>query len=141
MLGYRLLIFDSFKGVEYQPENAFSGQYVADESQVRKHVSEYGEIGVCKFVSGWFIDTLAKNPVQNPVRVVYIDCDLAKGTREVLQGVLPSLVKDGVLCSQDYHISQVHALLDNKTSWEGLQQAMPIVVDRYRNLVVFRYNI
>jgi O-methyltransferase len=141
LLGYQLLIFDSFEGVEYQPGNAFSGRYVADEGLVKRHVSEYGDIEVCKFVPGWFIDTLARNPIQNPIRVVYIDCDLAKGTREVLQGVLPSLVKDGVLCSQDYHISKVSALLDDETTWEGLDQAMPTVVDRYRNLAVFRYKV
>jgi|tagenome__1003787_1003787.scaffolds.fasta_scaffold20830474_1 O-methyltransferase len=140
LLGYRLLIFDSFEGVEYQPGNSFSGEYIADEALVRKHVSLYGEIEVCEFVPGWFVDTLARNPLQNSVRVVYIDCDLAKGTREVLQGVLPSLVRDGALSSQDYHIDEVRALLDNNMVWEELHQEMPKIVERYRNLAVFRYN-
>ena len=48
LLGYRLLIFDSFEGVEYQPGNSFSGAYIADEALVRKHVSLYGEIEVCE---------------------------------------------------------------------------------------------
>jgi O-methyltransferase len=141
LLGYRLLIFDSFEGVEYQPGNDFSGQYAADEALVRKHISVYGEIDVCEFVPGWFADTLAKHPIQNPVRAVYIDCDLAKGTREVLHGVLPSLARDGALCSQDYHIDEVRALLDKNASWEEFHQAKPTIVEQYRNLAVFRYTM
>lgn len=44
------------------------------------------------------------------VNVVYIDCDLAKGTQEVLDSVLPRL--RGVVFSQDYGIGPVRELLD-----------------------------
>jgi len=137
MLGYKLLVFDSFAGVEPQPGNPFSGQYAAALELVKKNVSRYGEIDVCEFVPGWFADTLAKQPVQHPISVVYLDCDLAKGTYEVLQGILPSLRQNGTVCSQDYHIHEVKVLLDSDDTWSEFALPKPKIIDRYRNLAVF----
>ena len=53
---------------------------------------------------------------------------------------MPSLVRDGALFSQDYHIDEVRALLDNNMVCEELHQEIPKIVERYRNLAVFRYN-
>ena len=135
MLGYKLLVYDSFAGVEPQPGNSFSGRYAATLSTVRRNVSEYGEIRVCEFTPGWFADTLAKRPVRRPVAAAYLDCDLAKGTYEVLQGILPSFVQNGALCSQDYFIREVRALLDGQDVWCRLPR--PKVTGRYRNLAMF----
>jgi hypothetical protein len=140
LLGYQLWIFDSFAGVEAQPDNTFAGQYAAEEHIVRQHVATYELINVCTFVPGWFRDTLARVPITYPTRVVYIDCDLRTGTREVLQGVLPALVPDGAVCSQDYHIREVSALLDDPMTWEGLQHAMLTRVETYRHLAIFRHS-
>jgi O-methyltransferase len=113
-LGYRLLIYDSFAGVETPPveqqprENAaFFGEYTASLDFVRENIRRYGEVSVCELIPGWFCDTLAKTPIHAPVRLAYIDCDLEKGTDEVLHEVVPSLVPDGVIFSEDYHISVV----------------------------------
>jgi len=140
MLQYKLFVFDSFQGVEYIPGNSFSGQYAADLDLVKKNVASYGNIDVCEFVSGWFADTLAGNIFQHPVRVAYLDCDLAKGTHEVLQGLMPSYVDDGVICSQDYHIGEVQALLDSDDTWQNLGVSNVTITDRFRNLVVFRFR-
>lgn len=138
LLGYKLLVFDSFEGVECQPGNKFSGSYAASISLVKRNVASYGEIDVCEFIPGWFSDTLASEPVQHPVRGAYMDCDLAKGTKEILQGVLPSLVEDGVLCSQDFHIREVRTLLEGEDLWAELNVSQIALIDRYRNLAVFR---
>ena len=50
--------------------------------------------------------------------VVFIDCDSAKGTLEVLRGVVPSLARDGVVFSQDFHIAPVRELLLDRRTWE-----------------------
>jgi O-methyltransferase len=137
MLGYRLFVFDSFQGVEHQPGNLFSGQYAAALDLVKANVAAYGEISVCCFVPGWFTDTLAAKPVLDPISVVFVDCDLAKGTYEVLQGILPSLRRNGILCSQDYHIKEVRDLLDSEHTWAELGVPKPVVTEQYRNLAVF----
>jgi O-methyltransferase len=79
MFGYRLHIYDSFEGVEeLSPEIRakdydYSGQYAAAESEVRENLQKYGDISVCMIHKGWFCDTIARNPVTVPFRVVYID--------------------------------------------------------------------
>jgi len=91
-----------------------------------KNLSRYGEAAVCTAHGGWFSDTLARGPVPYAVRVAFIDCDLAKGTYEVLLGVVPSLVEDGWIFSQDFHIPRVRQccvpLLPGK-SWERLRRS------------------
>jgi len=139
LMGYKLFVFDSFQGVENIPGNFFSSLYSADLESVKRNVSTYGKINVCEFVPGWFVDTLAEHTFQHPVRVAYLDCDLAKGTYEVLQGLLPAYADDGIICSQDYHIKEVHDLLDSNETWSKLGVASKTITDHYRNLIVFRF--
>jgi O-methyltransferase len=131
LLGYDLHIYDSFQGVEeLAPEERaggydFSGEYAAPETTLWRNLSRYGEAAVCTVHRGWFIDTLARGPVPYAVRVAFIDCDLAKATYEVLLGVVPSLVEDGWIFSQDFHITGVQALLRAPATWERLGKPQP----------------
>lgn len=132
MLGYRLAVYDSFEGVETMTaeEKAFggtdfSGAYAATEDLVRDHIRRFGEIDVCSLHKGWFESTLASVPV--PVRVAYIDCDLAKGTMEVLQGVMAALVDDGAVFSQDCHILPVQVLITSPETWTRLGVDPPAI--------------
>jgi O-methyltransferase len=134
MLGYQLHIYDSFEGVETmtlkekeQGRTDFSGQFAATERVLRSNLIKYGEIDVCHIHKGWFAETLAVTPVPNPVRIVYIDCDLAKGTYEVLLGVVPNLVKDGWIFSQDYHIEPVQDLLHDPETWKAFGRGLPTI--------------
>lgn len=144
LFGYQLHTYDSFEGVEDRTaqEGAggtdFSGSYAAQLEIVRSHIASYGEISVCHFHKGWFADTLAKSPPEFPVRGAYIDCDLVKGTVEVLAGVLPSLVADGWIYSQDYHIASVRDVLHSKETWKQLGKETPRVEHVYRNLARVR---
>jgi O-methyltransferase len=130
-LGYRLHIHDSFEGVEFSsPEHQgreweFGGQYAAPEERVRENLRRYGALAVCDTRPGWFSETLAKAPVPHPVRVAYIDCDLGKGTNEVLRGVVPSLAEDGCIFSQDYHIEPVRRVLQDPETWRSLNRGVP----------------
>ncbi len=119
-LDLRLFVYDSFQGVEPSDQDGYdySGEYGATRDLVANHVSLYGEIDVCTFIAGWFSDTISKNPLSEPIRAVYIDCDLAKGTQEVLTGVMDSLVDDGLLWTQDFHIEPVRRLLHDPKTWE-----------------------
>ena len=140
LLGYVLCIYDSFEGVEKVGSESpsdydFSGQYAATEQIVRGHIEKFGEIQVTQLHKGWFIDTLAKGIPPNPVRLTYIDCDLAKGTMEVLQAVIPSLAADGVVFSQDYHIVSVRHLLHDGRTWQQLGIAPPNIT-KYRDRLI-----
>jgi hypothetical protein len=145
MLGYRLLIYDSFSGVETpsiewqeNEEKAFFGEYAAAEGLVRYNLEKYGEAEVCHIVKGWFSDTLAKTPVPHPVRLVYVDCDLLKGTNEVLCGVIPSLVEDGYIFSEDYHLQSVRNLLLKPGNLEKFGRGSMLVTPLGQKLACIR---
>jgi O-methyltransferase len=146
LLGYTLRVYDSFQGVEPLTEQEkanshdFSGEYAAPEELVWRHLRDYGESQVCSLHAGWFADTLAKEPLTTPVRVTYIDCDVAKGTREVLAGVVPALVDDGVVFSQDYHIRPVRQLLEGDELWKDFGRGRPVIEHLVRNLARIRYT-
>ena len=143
-LGFRLRVYDSFAGVEpgASPTDGhdFSGEYASPESTVRDHVARYGDVAVCSFHPGWFADTLAANPVTAPIRLVYVDCDLAKATREVLAGTVPALVADGHVCSQDCHIASVRGMLSDPETWRALGRPVPRFTVHGRRLVSFRFH-
>ena len=133
-LGYRLCIYDSFKGVEqmYNGEEEgqgydFSGEYVASEDTLKENVARYGNIDLCSIYKGWFTHTLATGPVPYNVRVAFIDCDLAKGTKEALLGIVPSLVEDGWIFSQDFHIRPVQQVLCDPTTWRHFGKDVPTI--------------
>lgn len=145
--GYRLRIYDSFQGVEeLTPEHQakewdFGGQYAAPEQRVLENVRRYGAPEVCETRPGWFSETLARGPVDHPVRVAYIDCDLGKGTLEALQGVVPSLVPDGWIFSQDYHIEPVRRVLHDPETWRPLGRGAPRIRVLGRYLASLRLDV
>lgn len=146
ILGYRLHIYDSFEGVEEVPaeerEQAgydFSGEYAAPESVLRSNLIRYGEVGVCSIHKGWFAETLTVTSVSTPVRVVFIDCDLAKGTSEVLTGVMSRLVDDGWIFSQDFHIKPVRELLRDPNTWKQFNRGNPSITRLCGNLASLRF--
>ena len=147
MLGYRLMVYDSFAGVETPPldqqereDKSFFGEYAATDRIVWDNLLKYGESEVCQLVRGWFKDTLARAPVPHPVRLAYIDCDLAKGTEEALTGLIPSLVDDGYIFSEDYHIQPVHDLLCKPGSLERFGKGPLLVTALGRKLAVIRFK-
>ncbi len=103
----------------------FSGSFRASADVLQRNLARFGEPDVCAIHPGWFADTLAHTPVPAPVKLAYIDCDLAKGTIEVLRGVLPSLAEDGTVFSQDCHIPCVFDVLSDAATWTALGQPAP----------------
>jgi hypothetical protein len=130
-LGYRLRLYDSFEGVETITTGAdewavFSGQYAASEDVVRETLDRFGAPRVCTITRGWFNHTLAE-PIPDPIRLAYIDCDLAKATKEALAGIVPSLVEDGWIFTQDYHIAPVRRVLADPTTWVDFGRGVPSI--------------
>lgn len=133
--GYRLRIYDSFQGVEPVAPGSgewegWSGQYASPENVLRDHLQRFGEPDVVSIHPGWFADTLAREPVPDPVALAYIDCDLGKGTKEVLRGVMPALAEGGVVLTQDFHIGPVRDVLTSEDTWRDLGVAYPTIALR-----------
>ena len=134
LFGYSLMIFDSFEGVEVlnaadqAKEWDYAGQYASAESVLWENLKRYGKPGVCVAFKGWFSETLAACPIQVPIVMVYIDCDLGKGTYEVLRGTSAALVKDGCIFTQDFHIAPVRAVLLDPETWRSLEKPFPNIL-------------
>jgi len=127
-LGLPLIVFDSFEGL---PENAeaheqtidgksikgwFKGkEFSGTMEEVRSNIERYGEISVCKFVMGWFEDTLPG--FSEKVLAAYIDVDLASSTRTCLKFIYPMVVPGGILVSQDGDFPLVIEVFDNDRFW------------------------
>jgi len=143
LLGYDLHVYDSFQGVESRTDVEgrydFTGEYAAALDTVRHHVERYGDISVCTFHPGWFCDTIRPETVPRPVRLAYIDCDLVKGTKEVLAGVVPALSDDGIIASQDGQVPVVAQLLAAPATWQEFGVRVH-GVRRSRHLLVFHLS-
>jgi O-methyltransferase len=114
-LGYDLWVYDSFAGVEaHVPEPGeydFSGEYRATPEVLRANLVRFGRPAPVTVVEGWFAETLGAGRLPDRVRAVLVDCDLGKGTQEVLEAVRPRLSADARVFTQDFHIPEVRAVL------------------------------
>jgi len=110
-LGYDLWVYDSFAGVEaHVPEEGeydFTGEYQATPEVLRANLDRFGTPMPVTIVAGWFSNTLGAGRVPDRVRAVLVDCDLGKGTEEVLESVRPRLSADARVFTQDFHIPEV----------------------------------
>jgi O-methyltransferase len=146
LLGYTLRIYDSFQGVEplTTEERAksydFSGQYASPEAVLRSNLSCYGNPDVCRIYPGWFAETLSIHPIHEPIRGVYIDCDVAKGTFEALVGVTPGLSTNGWVFSQDFHFPTVRDLLNDPGTWQSLGRGQPSITVLSESFACFRFS-
>ncbi len=130
-LGLDLHVYDSFQGVPVGQSDPtdydFSAEFASSESEVLANLRRHGRAEVCTLHPGWFADTIVADGPPGPVRLVYIDCDLAGGNRQVLQAVVPALVPDAIVLSQDFHIPAVRDLLADPETWEQFGVAQPRV--------------
>lgn len=124
----QLIAFDSFEGIpaneEVHDHDIFgryvggfqAGSYQGRLAEVKQNVARFGELSVCRFVPGWFEETLPH--FNQPISVAYIDVDLASSTRTCLKYLYPLLVPGGVLFSQDGHLPLVIEVFEDDQFWE-----------------------
>lgn len=126
IVGRTLVVFDSFDGIPYNGEphskdifgKAVSfggGNYRSSLEEVQSNIARYGSIKSCKFVKGWFQDTLPD--FKDQVAAIYLDVDLASSTKTCLKYLYPLLRPGGVLLSQDGHLPLVIEVFKDKRFW------------------------
>lgn len=129
MLGRDLVLFDSFEGLPDNDENHTvslkghsiegwfdKGKFSGTLDEVRSNISAHGEISVCKFVEGWFDETMPA--FSEPILAAYLDVDLASSTRTCLKYLYPLLVPGGVICSQDGDFPLVLEVFQDRAFWQ-----------------------
>jgi len=94
---YQVFGFDSFEGLPENWEGTVCNQGA---------FSTYGNIpnvpGVT-FFKGWFEDTIKDYlKIQQPITLLHLDCDLYSSTKTVLDNIGHLLVKDTVICCDEW---------------------------------------
>jgi O-methyltransferase len=126
LAGRQLVVFDSFQGIpendEPHNENIFGGDavfnkgdYAGSLEEVKATVARYGRIDCCRFIKGWFDETMPY--FSEPVAAAYVDVDLIASTRTCLQHLYPLLPPEGALYSQDGHLPLVIGLFEDDEFW------------------------
>lgn len=140
--GRELLAFDSFEGLPaadaYETEKIKTrqrlsfvatrpwraGQYAAELPLVRDNVERYGELSVCRFVKGWFKDTLADS-LPEPIAFAFADVDLPSSARECLLHIWPRLANGGIFFSHDVGSIKVLQALAGEQLWKDVFHEHP----------------
>jgi O-methyltransferase len=127
LAGRELVVFDSFQGIPAHDEphdrDIFGrgagfapGDYRGELEEVRHNVTAWGDVSRCRFVPGWFEDTLPR--FNEPILAAYLDVDLASSTRTCLKHLYPLIAPGGVLFSQDGHLPLVLEVFRDHAFWE-----------------------
>ena len=126
LAGRELVVFDSFQGMPDndephdknifgRPESFKEGSYRGTLDEVKRNVARFGRIDACRFVPGWFEDTLPR--FFEPIAAIYMDVDLAASTRTCLKHLYPLLMTGGMLYSQDGHLPLVIDVFADTDFW------------------------
>jgi len=127
IVGRKLVVFDSFEGIpendEPQDKDIFGwkagvfkkGDYCGTLEEVISNVTRFGKIERCRFIKGWFDDTMPD--FKEPISAIYIDVDLASSTRTCLKYLFPLLERGGILYSQDGHLPLVVDVFSDDDFW------------------------
>ena len=121
-----LVVFDSFEGIPENDEphykNIFGGDaafkkgdYCGALEEVKSNVTKYGNIHCCRFIQGWFDETMPG--FKEPIVAAYIDVDLTSSTRTCIKFLYPLLEKGCALYSHDGHLPLVLDVFSNDEFW------------------------
>lgn len=136
LAGKQLVVMDSFQGIPPNSEQheiygqavSFAeGDYAGSRDEVVRNISDYGDISSCRFVEGWFDDTLPHFKEQ--VAAVYLDVDLVSSTKSCLKYLWPLLNPGGVIFSQDGHLARIQELFADAQFWRDEVGCAPPHVD------------
>lgn len=144
-----LVVFDSFRGIPRNAERrvvreaglAFAirfseGAYHGTLEEVRRNVARYGDIRRCRFVEGWFEETMPA--FREPIAAIFLDVDLASSTRTCLECLYPLLAEGGCLISHDAHLPLVKEVFDDSGFWSERVGCPRPAMERAGSLLIIR---
>jgi O-methyltransferase len=141
MVGRLLFVCDSFAGlpdprageaVDVHPLHGTYYQWEGGDFRstgglegVRRNVERYGDIDACRFVPGFYGDTLPRLPAEAVV-MVYEDADLASSVEDCVKHLWPKLQPGcKFYCQEPWSIPVVGLFYDQRWWEEHLRQAPP----------------
>lgn len=130
LTGRTLLVCDSFEGLP--PDEAGAkhrythlrtttryeeGLFAGSLDEVRGNIDKYGDVTVCRFVSGFFSNSL--KTVTDPVAFAFFDVDLASSMRDCIKYIWPLLNEGGKIFTDDSCDMDVVRLWFDRDFWNG----------------------
>jgi O-methyltransferase len=136
LTGRPLILCDSFEGIPANEESHGrtldgvqadfrAGQYRGGLDEVHDAIERHGDLAMCRFVKGWFEQTLPT--LTEPIAIAFIDVDLASSTRTCLREIYPRLSPGGSLFSHDGHLPLCIEAMRDPALWAGIGEPVPII--------------
>lgn len=112
LVGRKLIVCDSFEGLpedesqvvhKYPHLGVFGycqkGMYAARVEEVKENIACFGDLSVCRFVPGFFSDSL--RALAEPLVFAFLDVDLASSMRDCVKHIWPLLVDGSFVYTDD----------------------------------------
>ena len=144
LLGRDLVVCDSFEGLpvaesrylrdqhcrrsEEWVSDWTAGRYAARLDQVQGNIERCGELSVCRFVKGWFNETLTNENLPRRVALAFADVDLANSARDCFVAIWPRLSEKGVYITHDTAYIKVLQELYNPVLWRNTFKSFPPIL-------------
>lgn len=129
MVGRTLIVYDSFAGLpegspgDREAMHYEKGAYRGTLKEVKSNIARYGAIEHCKFVEGWFEDTLPQ--LDSPVLLAFLDVDLEASLDICVRCLWPSLTDKGYVFIDEFVGTDYCALFYSEKYWRKHFDATP----------------
>lgn len=144
LLGRQLIVCDSFEGLpaveKYYLRDQHcrrsdewvtdweKGRYAARLEQVQNNITRFGEPSVCKFVRGWFSDTLNDANLPRELSFVFVDVDLANSAKDCFVSLWPRLSERDIFVTHDTAYIKVFQEFYDPELWKDKFQSIPPIL-------------
>jgi hypothetical protein len=129
IIGRELHIYDSFEGLPvselgdreakyYQP-----GDYCGTLEEVKANIAKHGAIECCRFVKGWFNETLPL--AHEPVVLAFLDVDYEASLETCVRYIWPRLVDHGYLFTDEMVNVNYCSLFYSERYWRETFNTFP----------------
>lgn len=126
-----LLVCDSFEGLPPIAENDRihltetlgryetyeKGQYTGTQDEVAANVRKFGQIARCRFIKGYFNQTLPD--LDEPIAFIFLDVDLHESLKDCLKYLWPLLQEGGYLFTHEARQLQFAKLFFDDAWWRS----------------------
>lgn len=116
-----LIVYDSFEGMPPpRPGDKYAapehvGAFAGELEQVRANVERHGAIERCRFVKGWFRDTLPHH--DGPIVLCFLDVDHQASLHDCLVNLWPRLHPQGYVFIDEYTRLDYCAVFFSERYW------------------------
>jgi O-methyltransferase len=139
-----LIICDSFEGLPVAAANDLrdhhcrqsdtwvtdwtAGRYSSGLEKVQSNIQNYGEIQSCRFVRGWFHETLVEANLPQQISFAFADVDLATSARDCFVALWPRLSEGGIYVTHDTAYIKVLQELYSPDLWQDKFKSTPPIL-------------